>query len=142
MITERHNLENLIFIRLNPRDDILLGLRKAVAENNIQNAVIFSGVGSVTSHHYHVVSSSVNPPMESYISGESPADIVNINGYVINGRIHAHIIFSNKDICYGGHLEEGTLVLTFAAISMAEVDADFNHWDSIGNFEELIAEAE
>ena len=102
MKVERLALKNLILIRLNPRDDLLLGLREAVAKNGIRNAVILSGVGSVVSHHYHVVASSINPPLQSFIAGEAPADIVNINGYVINGRIHAHIVYSDKNIAYGG----------------------------------------
>ena len=138
MKVERLALKNLILIRLNPQDDLLLGLRKAVADNGIKNAVILSGVGSVISHHYHVVSSRVNPPLQSFIAGEAPADIVNINGVVINGRVHAHVIYSNNDKAYGGHLEEGCLILTFSAITLAEVDTDFDKWDSIGYIEDLL----
>ena len=138
MKVERLALKNLIYIRLNPQDDLLLGLREAVARNGIKNAVILSGIGSVVSHNYHVVSSSVNPPLQSFIAGEAPADILNINGYVINGRIHAHVVYSDKNIAYGGHLEEGSRILTFSAITMAEVDADFDKLDSIGKIEDLL----
>jgi predicted DNA-binding protein with PD1-like motif len=84
-----------------------------------------------------VVASPVNPPKEDFTRGDKPADIVNINGFIINGRVHAHIIHSDKDIAYGGHLELGVKVLTFAILTLAEVDADFDKWDAIGNIEEL-----
>ena len=138
MKVERMALKNLVLVRLNPGDDLLVGIREAVEKNGIRNAVILSGVGSVVSHHFHVVASSVNPPMESYIAGEAPADIVNINGYVINGRVHAHITYTDKNVAYGGHLELGSKILTFSAISMAEVDTDFDKWDSIGRIEDLL----
>lgn len=123
-------------VRLNPGDDILLSLRKAVKENNIHNGVILEGVGSVTSHHFHVVSSSINPPKEIYVKAEAPADIVNINGMVINDRIHAHITFTNDKVAYGGHLEEGVKVLTFSVIVIAKIEDDLSDFDSIGKIED------
>jgi predicted DNA-binding protein with PD1-like motif len=137
MLVQRTAINNLLFIRLNPGDDILSGIREAVEKNGIKNAVILSGVGSVVSHHFHVVASSVNPPKEEFTKGDKPADIVNINGFIINGRVHSHIIHTDKDIAYGGHLEIGVKVLTFTVITLAEVDVDFDQWDSIGNIEEL-----
>jgi predicted DNA-binding protein with PD1-like motif len=138
MVVEKTVLKTLYCVRLNPGDDILLCLREAVEKQGIKNAVILSGVGSVTSHHFHVVASLVNPPREKFTKGEKPSDIVNVNGFIINGRVHAHIIHSDKDVAFGGHLELGVKVLTFSAITIAEVDHNFDKWDSIGNIEELL----
>lgn len=137
----RKEVRELVFVRFNPGDDLLEGIVKAVENEKIKNAVILQGVGSVVSHSYHVVSSSVNPPKNEFVKGERPADIVNINGFVIDGRVHAHIIFSDANVSFGGHLEPGVEVLTFAVITLAEVpEADFSSWDSIGNIEELVKE--
>ena len=142
MLTERVGMEDIrgfVFIRLNPGDDLLEGIRRAAADREIRNAVILSGLGSVTSHHFHVVASPVNPPREDFTRADKPSDIVNINGFIINGRVHAHIIHSDKDIAFGGHLESGVRVLTFAILTLAEVDRDFESWDRIGAIEELLA---
>ncbi|GHV91773.1 hypothetical protein AGMMS50268_22760 [Spirochaetia bacterium] len=138
MRLERKAIQNLVFLRLNPGDDLLTAIREAVEKNGVRNAVILSGVGSVISHSYHVVASSVNPPRNEFVKGDRPADIVNIDGFIINGRVHAHIIFSDTNIAYGGHLELGVEVLTFAILTLAEVDADFDQWDSVGRIEDLI----
>ncbi|MFZ7120220.1 MAG: PPC domain-containing DNA-binding protein [Eubacteriaceae bacterium] len=138
MKVEKTMLKNLVFIRLNPGDDLLQALTLAMKKNNINNAIILMGVGSVTSHHFHVVASTDIPPKEYNTKGEAAADIVNINGAVINGRVHAHIIFSNEAVAYGGHLEKGCEVLTFSIITLAEVDEDFDKWDSVGNIEDLL----
>lgn len=127
--------KRLVLVRLNPGDDILLSLREAVKREGLQNALILEGVGSVVSHHYHVVSSSVNPPEEIYTKAKSPADIVNINGMVLEGRVHAHIIFSNEKVAYGGHLEEGVRVLTFSVIVLGEVETDLTGYDRIGEID-------
>ncbi|MBQ6373166.1 MAG: DNA-binding protein [Clostridia bacterium] len=130
-------IKRLVLVRLNPGDDILLALRKAVKDEQIHNGLIMEGVGSVISHHYHVVSSSVNPPEEIYTKASAPADIVNINGMVLEDRVHAHITFSNDKVAYGGHLEEGVIVLTFSAIVIAEIEADLANYDRIGNIEDF-----
>jgi predicted DNA-binding protein with PD1-like motif len=62
---------------------------------------------------------------------KGPADLVSMNGYVINGRVHAHMTLANPDRAFGGHLEPGTKVFTFAIVTlgvMAE-GVDFNRLD-------------
>jgi predicted DNA-binding protein with PD1-like motif len=131
----KHAYKNFFFVRLNEDEDILLSLRKAVAENGVKNAVILMGMGSVKCYHFHVVDSNVNPPAELYPKSGNAADIVNINGIVIDGRVHAHITLTDSKVAFGGHLEEGCKVLTFNVIALAEIEgADFTDWDAIKKF--------
>jgi predicted DNA-binding protein with PD1-like motif len=51
----------------------------------------------------------------------------------MDGRVHAHIIFSNQEKAMGGHLEPGTTVFTFAIITLGVLDdktslAGFDSW--------------
>ena len=57
--------------------------------------------------------------------------MLNVNGYVIDGRVHAHITFSDDEKALGGHLEPGTKVFTFAIITLGvlEEDADLRMFD-------------
>jgi predicted DNA-binding protein with PD1-like motif len=137
MLVDRIPIKNLICIRLNPGDDILASLQEAAKNNNIKNAVILSGVGSARSHHFHVVTTREIPPRNDFTKGEKASDIVNINGFIINGRVHAHIIHSGVEIAFGGHLESGVEALTFVCITLAEVDYDFSGFDTAGKIEEL-----
>ena len=137
MLAERTSIKNLLFIRLNPGDDLLTSLEKAAKDHNIKNAVILCGIGSARSHHYHVVGTRENPPRNDFVKSEKASDIAGISGYIIEGRVHAHIIHSDAEKAFGGHLHEGMEVLTFAIITLAEVDYDFIGYDSIGNIEEL-----
>jgi predicted DNA-binding protein with PD1-like motif len=141
MLVDRLPIKNLIFIRLNPGDDILASLGEAAKNHNIKNAVILSGLGSARSHHFHVVGTRVNPPRNDFTKGEKASDIVSINGFIVEGRVHAHIIHSDTEIAFGGHLEPGVEVLTFAILTLAEVDYDFTGFDSIGDIEELRKQA-
>lgn len=93
-----------------------------MARKNIQHGVILGAIGSVTSYHFHVVASSVVPPAELFPKAEGPYDIADMTGFIFNGRVHCHIIFSDDKIAFGGHLEEGCKVLTFNVVTIAEAD--------------------
>ena len=60
-----------------------------------------------------------------------PADILGMNGYVLNGRVHPHITLSSGEHAFGGHLEPGTNVFTFALVTVGilSTDADFSRLD-------------
>jgi len=137
MLAERTSIKNLIFIRLNPGDDLLAALEEAAEKEKIKNAVILMGIGSACSHHFHVVGTRINPPRNDFVKGEKASDIINISGYIIEGRVHAHIVHSDTENAFGGHLHHGVEVLTFSILTLAEVDYDFTGFDSIGNIEEL-----
>ena len=120
-------------IRFDPDMDLLLELRKYVSENKIKNAVILNGIGSSKSYSYHVVASPDLPPKEMYPKEEKPLDIISIQGFILDGRVHAHIIFSDEKISFGGHLEEGVKLLTFAIITLGIVGdtVDISKWDRL-----------
>lgn len=48
--------ERVVILRFKNQSDLLAGLERHVKEQKIRNAVILSGIGSVISTHYHVVS--------------------------------------------------------------------------------------
>ena len=48
----------------------------------------------------------------------APADLISMNGYVIEGKIHAHMTLATPDHAFGGHLEPGTSVFTFAIVTI------------------------
>lgn len=127
------DITKIVTLRLNPGDDVLKSMRKGVEEQQINSGFILNGLGSVSTYHWHVVSDNALPPAECYIHKPLPCDILGFSGAIINGRVHAHISLSNDQIALGGHLEEGTTVLTFAVIMIAVTeDADFTDYDKIG----------
>ena len=126
----------LVYVRLDPGDDLLQGLRDAVEEAGIVNAAILAGVGSLSSYHFHVVSTPAIPPENAFVRGDGPFDILTVTGAVLNGRVHAHVTFSDTKVAMGGHLEAGSTVLTFAIILIADTatGVDLTDWDRVGPF--------
>ena len=124
--TIQARFDRIVVVRLKYRDDMLEGLKKAVQKENIKNAVILSGIGSLTDYNFHTVTTRTYPPNTVYVKDNVTTDLLNVNGYVIDGRIHAHITFSTEEKALGGHLEPGTIVYTFAIITLGVLPDDTN----------------
>lgn len=132
MLTPTVTAKRIVMVRMSTGDDLLERLKEAVAREKIANAIIVMGFGSVSSYHYHVVSSRDTPPAESYPQGDYALDILNVNGMIIDGRVHAHITFSDNRIALGGHLEKGCIAHTFTVIALQEVEeGGFSEWDAM-----------
>jgi predicted DNA-binding protein with PD1-like motif len=124
--------DRVLVLRFKYQADLLAGLERMVKENKIRNAVILSGIGSVRSYSYHTVSNGTFPSRNIFVKNPAgPADIVSMNGYVIDGRVHTHITLADPDKAFGGHLETGTSVFTFAVVTIGvfKDGIDFSHVD-------------
>jgi Predicted DNA-binding protein with PD1-like DNA-binding motif len=111
--------DSVLVVRFKYQTDLLAGIDSIVKHYKINNAVILSGIGSVRNYHIHTVSNRTFPSKNMYVKDLSaPADILSMNGYIIDGRVHAHITLANADKAFGGHLEFGTNVFTFAVITI------------------------
>jgi predicted DNA-binding protein with PD1-like motif len=119
--------ERIVVMRLKNQADLLAGLEKLVKDENITNAVILSGLGSLTSTHYHIVSNRSFPSKNVYVENPTASvDIVSVNGMVLNGKIHCHLNYADTEKSYGGHLEAGNKVFTFAVVTLGVLPASLD----------------
>lgn len=131
--TIESHFTRVVIVRMRFGQDMLDALKAAVAEKGIKNAVILSGAGSLTRYRVHVVDNVTFPPKEAFPEAEGPQDLLTVTGYIIDGRVHAHVTFSNQEKAMGGHLEPGTKVFTFAIVTLGVLDdktslAGFDSW--------------
>lgn len=112
------SFKEYLIVRLKHGTDILAGLVEAVKQHDLKNAVILSGIGSTYKYHVHSVANSTFPSKNDFYHVNDPMDIVSVSGYVIEGKVHAHIGLSNGKHSVGGHLEPGTEVFTFSVITI------------------------
>ncbi|MGH9720693.1 MAG: PPC domain-containing DNA-binding protein [Bryobacteraceae bacterium] len=111
--------ERVVVLRFKYQADLLAGIEKMVKEQKIRNAVFLSGIGSLRNYHVHSVSNRTFPSKNVFYKDPSaPADIVSINGYVIDGRVHAHMTLTDGDKAFGGHIEPDNSVFTFAIVTL------------------------
>src|ERR1035438_9979142 len=115
--------DRVLILRFKYDADLLAGIEKMVKQEKVRNAVILSAIGSVRNYQVHQVSNRVFPSKNTFVKDPSaPADIIGMSGYIMNGTIHAHISLSNPDKAFGGHLEPGTSVFTFAVVTLGILD--------------------
>jgi predicted DNA-binding protein with PD1-like motif len=111
--------QRVLIFRFKYQADLLAGLEQMVKENKIRNAVILSAFGSVRNYQVHQVSNRTFPTKNVFVKDPTaPADIIGMSGCIMNGKIHAHLTMANPDKAFGGHLEPGTSVFTFAIVTV------------------------
>jgi predicted DNA-binding protein with PD1-like motif len=119
--------ERVFVFRFKHKTDLLGGIEELVQKNKIKNAVILSGIGSVTDYQVHTVTNRTFPSKNVYTKDtDAPADLVSINGYVFDGRVHAHMTLVDTEKAFGGHLEPETHVFTFAVVTLAELSGEMD----------------
>jgi len=111
--------ERVVILRFKYDTELLEGLREALKQNGIRNGVILAGAGSVRNYHVHQVSNRTLPPKLSFVKDPAgPADLLSMNGYIMDGRVHAHVTLATEEKAIGGHLEPGTTIFTFAIVTI------------------------
>jgi predicted DNA-binding protein with PD1-like motif len=119
--------ERVVVLRLKHQTDLLAGIEQMVKQHKIKNAVILAGIGSVRNYHVHSVSNRTFPTKNVYVKDPTaPADLVSMNGYVIDGRVHAHVTLTDGEHAFGGHLEPETNVFTFAIVTLGTLAEPFD----------------
>ena len=124
--------DRIVTLRFKFGTDLLAGMEKIVAQEKIKNAVILSAAGSVRGYHLHQVSNRDFPSKNMFEKDPTaPADLIGMNGFIIGGKIHAHMTLATPDKAIGGHLEPGSEVFTFAIVTLGVMKdgADFTHLD-------------
>jgi predicted DNA-binding protein with PD1-like motif len=116
--------ERVVVLRFKYDTELLSALERMVKENHIQNGVILSAFGSVRNYQVHQVSNRTLPSKNMFVQDETmPADIVGMSGMILNGRLHPHINLATPEKAFGGHLEPGTNVFTFAVVTIGVLPA-------------------
>ncbi|HEY4379507.1 MAG TPA: PPC domain-containing DNA-binding protein [Acidobacteriaceae bacterium] len=125
------HFDRIVVVRLKYKANLLEGMKKIVQEQHIRNGVILSAAGSLRGYEIHTVSNRDMPSDDTFVKNPTqPADLVSMNGYVINGRIHAHMTIATPDRVIAGHVEEGNQVFTFAIVTIGVMNgANFDKLD-------------
>lgn len=126
----RATFSEIITIRLNTGEDILASIEGELSKQGVKHGIILTGVGSIKDYHIHVVKTTRIPPGNVFKKKSGAFDLLSVTGYIMDGRVHAHISLSDEYGAIGGHLELGCTTLTFCIVSIGVVtDADFTNLD-------------
>jgi predicted DNA-binding protein with PD1-like motif len=114
-------IEKIHILRVDPGEDVLLSVKKFLAEAGLRQAVVLGGYGTLAAHHLHWVVHNRIPVDNSFGRGEGGIEILSMNGLVVEGEPHIHVTLATQAGAYGGHLEEGCIAYVLCEIFLAEV---------------------
>ena len=102
-------VERVIIVSLTPGDLFLETVEEIIRKENIETAVITSGIGSFRRFKYHTISWTGMPPKDRFYDVEGPIEIGGIQGLIVDGEPHLHTTFNNCETgeTSTGHIEHG-----------------------------------
>lgn len=119
------HFDRIVVLRMKSGSDLLGGIEKLVKAQHIQNGVILSGIGSLRGFHVHQINNRDFPTSNIFTNEpNTPCDLVGMNGYVVDGAVHAHMTLGTGERAIAGHLEPGTQVFTYAIVTVGVLNAD------------------
>jgi predicted DNA-binding protein with PD1-like motif len=114
-------LGRVIAIRMDKGEDVLANLEQVVKKENVQQGIIFSAIGTLGSCRVYQVIGTGYPAEKNYDEKKGPLEMAAIQGNIVDSKIHAHILFSDKNYAYAGHLEPGTKVQIIGEVFIGEL---------------------
>jgi predicted DNA-binding protein with PD1-like motif len=104
-------------IRLRPGQDLKRELTRFAAEHDLRAAFILTGVGSLE----RAAIRYADQPMTTMIHAK--LEIVALSGTLTATAVHLHIVIADSSgAAYGGHLQDGSIILHTAEIVIGEAD--------------------
>src|SRR5665647_183115 len=110
-------------LRLDPGDFVLESIKELIKKENIKDAVVVSGIGTLDYCVLHMVMTTGYPPVEHFERwDDKPLELASIDGYIADGKPHLHTVLSDHQKAYAGHLEEGCRILYLGEVVIMEVE--------------------
>ena len=107
----------IITLGIRPGEMLLESINKAIEDNEIENGIVISGIGTTKTLHIHYITHTKFPSTNKFVTIEKPLEINSISGVIANKIPHLHIAATYKDEeSYGGHLEPESEVLYLAEV--------------------------
>lgn len=106
-----------VIIRLDSGDMLLESIEQVIAEANIKDGVVVSGIGTLSDTRIHMVTTVSYPAVEIYpVWNDVPMELSSISGIIADYMPHLHIVFSSPEKTFSGHLEHGCKTLYLCEI--------------------------
>jgi uncharacterized protein len=116
------NSGRVFVLRLDQGDLLLESIRAFIQKENIQDAYIASAIGTLDCCVMHMVMTTGYPPVEHFERwDDKPLELSSIDGIIADGVPHLHMVVSDHEKAYSGHLEEGCRILYLGEIVIVEL---------------------
>ncbi|MFA6508701.1 MAG: PPC domain-containing DNA-binding protein [Treponemataceae bacterium] len=116
------DFKRIVVLNLLRGDKLLESIIEKCEEIGLKNGVVLSAIGSLQRAHFHRVISMAEMPEDEFVVIEKPLELASLQGLIVDGHPHFHMVVSDQGQAYTGHLENGTVVLYLVEICIAEIE--------------------
>lgn len=110
-------------LRLDAGDYLLESVEAFIQAEGIVNAAVVSAIGTLDYCVMHMVMTTGYPPVEYFAKwNDQPLELSSVSGLIANGKPHLHMVVSDDNQAYSGHLEPGCRVLYLCEMVIAELN--------------------
>ena len=111
----------VITVSLKRGEMLLEGVQQAIDAAGVRDAVAVSCIGTLSAMTWHRVTTLDEKPREEYPTVTGPIELCALQGSVVDGKPHFHIVCSDSRGTYAGQLEPGCEVLYLAEVVLLEL---------------------
>ena len=113
----------IFVLSLEPGDYVLESIKELAKKEKVKDAVVVSAVGTLDQYRIHYVLTTGFPPQNRFEHWKDrPLELASVNGVIADGEPHLHVVVSDSEKAYAGHLEEGCRTLYLAEIVIIELE--------------------
>jgi uncharacterized protein len=110
-----------VILHLGKGELVLESIQAEISRLGIRTGGVTSGIGSARKIVYHRIADVEDSPTNEFVTVEKPIEIGSIQGLIIDGEPHLHIMCCSKDESFAGHLEPGCEIQYLAEIMILEL---------------------
>ena len=112
----------IVVVRLAYGELLLESIQEICRQRKIRDGVILTGFGSLTDFAVSGAVGASFPPRKFYQrTRPRGVEILAMAGVIANYHVHCHLVLSDRNRAFGGHLERGCRVLSLAEIALMRV---------------------
>ena len=116
-------LGETVVVRLQKGELLLEGMADLCRREGIRNGVILTGFGSLYESCWSGAVKPDYPPREFFRETSADAlEILAISGVIADYHVHAHVVLSNRERAFGGHVEPACRVFSLVELAIAKLD--------------------
>lgn len=109
-------------IRINPGEDFLEAVENFIKETGMKFGVVVSGIATFSNCVMHMVTTTTYPPINHFETKKNkPLELSAVSGTIADGEPHLHMVVSDTEYAYSGHVEHGCTVLYLCELVIAEI---------------------
>lgn len=112
----------IVIVRLAYGELLLESIQEICRQQRIRDGLIMTGFGSLTDFAVSGAIGASFPPSNFYQrTRPRGVEILAMSGVIANYHVHCHLVLSDKNQAFGGHLERGCRILSLAEIALMRV---------------------